>query len=84
MLVRKIPIIAAVPAWAGPSALIAVPPCDAPQAVLNDNPPRGYAARRMFRQLSHQCRFCCLQDPSEHAPIDRDVTDPSKNLTTAL
>jgi hypothetical protein len=52
MLLRKIPIIAAVPAWAGARALIAVPPCEAPQAVLNDNPPRGYAARRMFRQVS--------------------------------
>src|SRR2546426_1024626 len=38
MLVRKIPIIAAVPACAGVTALIPVPPWDAPQAVLNDNP----------------------------------------------
>ena len=52
MLVRKMPIIAAVPAWAGASALIAVPPCDAPQAVLNESPPFGYAARRMLRQVS--------------------------------
>src|SRR5882724_1149922 len=44
MLVRKMPIIVAVPAWAGVTALIAVPPCDAPQAVLNDSPPPGYAA----------------------------------------
>ena len=35
MLVRKMPIIVAVPACAGVTALIAVPPCDAPQAVLN-------------------------------------------------
>jgi hypothetical protein len=46
------PIIAAVPACAGVTALIAVPPCEAPQAVLNDSPARGYAAFRMFRQLS--------------------------------
>ena len=52
MLVRKMPIIAAVPAWAGAIALIAVPPCDAPQAVLNVSPPFGYAARRMLRQVS--------------------------------
>ena len=44
MLVRKIPIITAVPACAGVTALIALPPCDAPQAVLNNNPPCGYAA----------------------------------------
>jgi hypothetical protein len=50
MLVRKMPIIAAVPACAGVTALIAVPLCDAPQAVLNVSPPRGYAACRMFRQ----------------------------------
>jgi hypothetical protein len=50
MLVRQMPIIAAVPACAGVTALIAVPPCEAPQAVLNDNPARGYDARRMFRQ----------------------------------
>ena len=41
MLVRKMPIIAAVPACAGATALIAVPPCDAPQAVLKDNRARG-------------------------------------------
>ena len=51
MLVRKMPIIAAVPAWAGAIALIAVPPCDAPQAVLKDRLPFGYAARRMLRQV---------------------------------
>jgi hypothetical protein len=33
-LVRKIPIIAAVPACAGVIALIAVPPCEAPHDVL--------------------------------------------------
>jgi hypothetical protein len=38
MLDRKSPIIAAVPAWAGVSALIAVPPCDAAQAVLKRSP----------------------------------------------
>jgi len=52
MLVRKSPIIAAVPAWAGVSALIAVPPWDAPQAVLNDRTLFGYAACRMLRQPS--------------------------------
>ena len=52
MLVRKMPIIAAVPACAGATALIAVPPCAPPHAVLNDRPARGYAARRMFRQPS--------------------------------
>jgi hypothetical protein len=36
MLARKIPIITTVPACAGTTALIAVPPCDAPQATLND------------------------------------------------
>ena len=36
MLVRKMPIIAAVPACAGVTALIAVPPWDAPHAVLNE------------------------------------------------
>src|SRR4051794_1443741 len=41
MLVRKMPIITAVPACAGASALIAVPPCDAPQAVLKDSLPCG-------------------------------------------
>ena len=41
MLVRKMPIIAAVPAWAGAIALIAVPPCEAPQAVLNERLPFG-------------------------------------------
>ena len=41
MLVRKMPIIAAVPAWAGAIALIAVPPCEAPQAVLNERSPFG-------------------------------------------
>ena len=40
-LVRKIPSIAAVPACAGASALIAVPPCEAPHAVLNVRPPLG-------------------------------------------
>ena len=52
MLERKRPIIAAVPAWAGVSALIAVPPCDAAQAVLKRSPLCGYAARRMLRQAS--------------------------------
>jgi hypothetical protein len=41
ILVRKMPIIAAVPACAGVTALIAVPPCDAPQEVLNERPERG-------------------------------------------
>ncbi len=41
MLVRKIPIIAAVPACAGVTALIAVPPCEAPHAVLNVRFDRG-------------------------------------------
>jgi hypothetical protein len=36
MLARKIPIITTVPACAGTTALIAVPPCDAPRATLND------------------------------------------------
>ena len=36
MLARKMPIIAAVPPCAGTTALIAVPPCEAPHAVLND------------------------------------------------
>src|SRR4051812_46041542 len=49
MLFRKMPIIAAVPACAGVTALIAVPPCEAPQAVLNERSLPGYAARRMFR-----------------------------------
>ena len=31
MLARNIPIIATVPAWAGATALIAVPPWEAPQ-----------------------------------------------------
>src|SRR6185312_6337894 len=52
MLFRKMPIIAAVPACAGVTALIAVPPCDAPQAVLNESCEFGYAARRMFRHPS--------------------------------
>src|SRR4026209_2860901 len=50
MLVRKMPIIATVPAWAGSTALIAVPPWEAPQAILKDKLLLGYAARRMFRQ----------------------------------
>jgi hypothetical protein len=50
MLVRKMPIMAAVPSWAGVTELIAVPPCEALHVVLNDSPERGYAARRMFRQ----------------------------------
>src|SRR3954465_7709199 len=50
MLARKMPIIVTVPAWAGVTALIAVPPCDAPQAVLNERLLPGYEARRMFRQ----------------------------------
>ena len=41
MLVRKMPIMAAVPACAGVNALIAVPPCEAPHAVLNERPERG-------------------------------------------
>jgi hypothetical protein len=49
MLVRKMPIIATVPAWAGNTALIAVPPWEAPQAILKDKLLPGYAARRMFR-----------------------------------
>jgi hypothetical protein len=36
MLERKMPIIAAVPACAGVIALIAVPPCEAPHAVLKE------------------------------------------------
>jgi hypothetical protein len=36
MLARKMPIIAAGPPCAGTTALIAVPPCEAPHAVLND------------------------------------------------
>ena len=35
MLARKMPIIAAVPACAGATALIAAPPCEAAHAVLN-------------------------------------------------
>lgn len=50
MLARKMPIIATVPAWAGSTALIAVPPWEAPQAILKDKLLLGYAARRMFRQ----------------------------------
>jgi len=50
MLARKMPIIATVPAWAGKTALIAVPPWEAPHAILNDKLLLGYAARRMFRQ----------------------------------
>jgi hypothetical protein len=46
----KMPIIVAVPACAGVTALIAVPPCEAPQAVLKERFAFGYAARRMFRQ----------------------------------
>jgi hypothetical protein len=41
MLVRKMPIIVAVPACAGVTALIAVPPCEAPHAVLKDSPESG-------------------------------------------
>jgi hypothetical protein len=41
MLDRKMPIIAAVPDWAGAMALIAVPPCDAPQEVLKERSDRG-------------------------------------------
>jgi hypothetical protein len=52
MLVRKMPIIAAVPPCAGTSALIAVPPWEAPHAVRKEIGERGYAARRMFRQPS--------------------------------
>jgi hypothetical protein len=52
MLPRKMPIIAAVPAWAGATALIAVPPCEAPHDVLKDRLLFGYAARRMFRHVS--------------------------------
>ncbi len=52
MLPRKMPIIVAVPAWAGVTALIAVPPCDAPHAVLNGTFAFGYAAARMFRHAS--------------------------------
>src|SRR6266508_6317019 len=50
MLARKMPIIVAVPACAGVTALIPVPPCEAPQAVLNERFAFGYAARRMLRQ----------------------------------
>ena len=50
MLARKMPIITTVPACAGTTALIAVPPCEAPQAILNDKLLVGYAARRMFLQ----------------------------------
>ena len=77
MLLRKMPIIAAVPAWAGASALIAVPPCDAPQAVLNVSPPFGYAARRMLRQVSPmKRRLAGLQAQREDDPPGRDVADP--------
>ena len=48
MLARNIPIIATVPAWAGATALIAVPPWEAPQAILNGTLLPGYAARRML------------------------------------
>ena len=51
MLVRKMPIIAAVPPCAGTSALIAVPPWEAPQATLKEIGLFGYAARRMFRLM---------------------------------
>src|SRR6266540_5953535 len=50
MLARKMPIIVAVPACAGVTALIPVPPCEAPHVVLNERPEFGYAACRMFRQ----------------------------------
>jgi hypothetical protein len=50
MLGRKMPIITTVPACAGTTALIAVPPCEAPQAILNDKLLVGYVARRMFLQ----------------------------------
>ena len=52
MLVRKMPIIATVPACAGVTALMAFPPCEAPQDVLNERPEPGYAARRMFLQVT--------------------------------
>jgi hypothetical protein len=52
MLARNMPTIATVPAWAGTTALIAVPPWEAPQAVLNGTLLPGYAARSMFRQAS--------------------------------
>jgi hypothetical protein len=41
MLVRKIPIMAVVPACAGVTALNAFPSCEAPQAFSNDSPERG-------------------------------------------
>jgi len=41
MLVRKMPIMAAVPACAGVNALIAVPPWEAPHEVLKERPERG-------------------------------------------
>ena len=52
MLLRKMPIIATVPSCDGVTALMAAPPCEAAHAILNGTRERGYAAMRMFRQLT--------------------------------
>jgi hypothetical protein len=76
MLERKSPIIAAVPAWAGVSALIAVPPCDAAQAVLKRSPLCGYAARMdVAPGQSDERRLRGFQRQREHEPVDRDIAD---------
>ena len=75
MLVRKMPIMATVPACAGATALIAVPPCDAAHAVLNERPLRGYATRRMAHPVRHG-RLGRLQRKSEREPVNGNVPDP--------
>ena len=76
MLVRKMPIIAAVPACAGVTALIAVPPWDAPHEVLKD----GVAGIRRAKDVPpaepDERRLGGLQRESEQQPVDGDVADP--------
>ena len=76
MLPRKMPIIAAVPAWAGATALIAVPPCEAPHDVLKDRLLFGYAARRMFRQVNPMRADSTVFRPSAStSQRDRNLAD---------
>jgi hypothetical protein len=92
MLARKMPIIATVPACAGTTALIAVPPCEAPQAILNDKLLVGYAARRMFLQdRPMNADSAVFQRESGDEPgwrdvpdVTRDIGDPTPKITEQL
>jgi hypothetical protein len=71
------PIIATVPACAGTTALIAVPPCEAPQATLNDKL-RG--AQDVSPGEADECGLGGLQRESGDQPVSGDVPDAPDDI----